>query len=165
MNSDLELGSHVSSVFRGLTPCENDDLAHYDLIFLLFRDWPILFLGAARWIWPLVTHNHEPYWNGWSNRHAVWSVDTGRPHNHGSEMDMGWVHMDYTVLVSVFHVSVWWVGWVLVLASWVGLGWVKKNGPASISVMDHGLYQHTDHGTHLNVLATPPNSNKLMQYW
>jgi len=25
------------------------------------------------------------------------------------------------------------LGWVLVLASWVGLGWVKKNGPTSIS--------------------------------
>jgi len=25
------------------------------------------------------------------------------------------------------------LGWVLVLASWIGLGWVKKNGPMSIS--------------------------------
>jgi len=25
------------------------------------------------------------------------------------------------------------LGWDLVLASWVGLGWVKKNGPMSIS--------------------------------
>ena len=30
--------------------------------------------------------------------------------------------MGSTVLVSAFHVSVCWVGWVLVLASWVGLG-------------------------------------------
>ena len=33
-------------------------------------------------------------------------------------------------MVSAFHVGV--LGWVLVLASWVGLGWVKKNGPTSI---------------------------------
>jgi len=36
--------------------------------------------------------------------------------------------MGSTVLVSAFV-----LGWVLVLASWVGLGCVKKNGPTSIS--------------------------------
>jgi len=29
------------------------------------------------------------------------------------------------------------LGWVVVLASWVGLGWVKKNGPTSISALKY----------------------------
>ena len=34
----------------------------------------------------------------------------------------GHVKYGFYMLVSAFHIGVWWVGWVLVLASWVGLG-------------------------------------------
>jgi len=47
------------------------------------------------------------------------------------------------------------LGWVLVLASWVGLGWVKKNGPMSISAsrLSHrALYRAPARS---NVLSTP----------
>jgi len=36
------------------------------------------------------------------------------------------------------------LGWVLVLASWVGLGWVKKNGPMSTSEFTVLLHNNGD---------------------
>ena len=55
-----------------------------------------------------------------------------------------------------------WLGWVLVLASWVGLVWAKKNGPMSIFVSETIGLRHDvcSNRPHLALLALPSRNTR-----
>jgi len=68
---------------------------------------------------------------------STWqSVNQSQPETGYLFHQRTWKNMCSTVLVSAFHVGVWWVCWVGSISWWVELGWVKKNGPTSISGID-----------------------------